>query len=37
MGIWELHCNKKIDKIPKEIINDVDYEVSRYYKNQLII
>ena len=33
-GIWELHCSKKIDKIPKEIINDVDKQLTNIYHNQ---
>ena len=33
-GIWELHCSKKTDKIPKEIINDVDKQLTNIYHNQ---
>ena len=33
-GIWELHCNKKTDKISKEIINDVDEQLTNIYYNQ---
>lgn len=33
-GIWELHCNKKTDKISKEIINAVNEQLTNIYYNQ---
>jgi len=33
-GIWELHCNKKTDKITKKIINDVNEQLTNIYHNQ---
>jgi hypothetical protein len=33
-GIWELICNKKIEKIPKEIINKVNDQLTNIYENQ---
>ena len=33
-GIWELQCDKKIDKISKEIINKVDKQLDNIYFTQ---
>ena len=33
-GIWELHCNKKIDKISREIINKINEQLTNIYENQ---
>ena len=33
-GIWQLNCNKKTTKIPEEIINVVDEQLTNIYHNQ---
>ena len=33
-GIWELHCNKKSDNIPKEIIIKINEQLTNIYQTQ---